>query len=180
MKNILIFLSGVLVAGLLIFGVGFAYAQTQTPPENVTPQGDFPRGMSGRYFHGPGMMGQYSNQLDGTNFGLMHDFMLQAFAEMLNLTPDELQVSLDSGLSMWQIVQGQGISQVDFYDFMLQARTKAIEQALQAGTITQSWADQMLQHMSQVGNRGFGFGGCRGGVSSRTPGGKWNSPTTAP
>ena len=173
MKNFFIFLSGVLVAGLIIFGVGIAYAQTQTPPNDFSTQTGYPRGMHGSFSRGAGMMGGFETQSTHYANGIMHEYMLGLFAESLNMTTEELQSQLDNGSTMLQIAQQQGFSDEEFFGLMQQVRTAAIQQAVDAGTVTQSWADWMLQRMSQMWNGEFGAMGCQSGGWGRMSAGKW-------
>jgi hypothetical protein len=138
-----------IVAAALTAGVAFA----QTP----SPQGPGGYGqgmMGGRGAHS--MMGQ-GGPVDGS-YGPMHEYMVATFAEALNLTPAELQAYLDAGETMWQVAESQGITLETFRILMLEARADALQQAVEAGTITSEQADWMSQRMSRMGERGFGFG----------------------
>jgi hypothetical protein len=148
-----------IVAAALTAGVAFA----QTP----SPQG------SGGY--GQGMMGGRGAQsmmgqggpVDGS-FGPMHEDMVATFAEALNLTTAELQAHLDAGETMWQVAEAQGITLETFRTLMLEARADALQQAVEAGTITSEQADWMSQRMSRMEERGFGSGGLGSGACDGT------------
>jgi hypothetical protein len=170
MKNkwIIVGISVAALAVLAITGLvwgGTAYAQTQTPPV-------YPYGMMGGY----GMMG-------AGNYGPMHDYMVEAFAEALNLTPEEVQSRIEAGETPWQIAQDQGLTQEQIQQLMLDAHDKSLDQAVEDGLLTQEQADWMDQHMESMwSGDGAGFGGCHGAygdqdANSETPSGsmmRWN------
>jgi len=90
---------------------------------------------------------------------------LAAAAEVLNMTTDELTAALQSGQTLEQVAEEQG---VDFAD--VQAAIQAVRetemreritQALEDGTITQEHADWLLEGLEKGflgGPGGFGFG----------------------
>lgn len=175
MKKIL--MAGVLVSVLVLAGgaIGIAYAQTPAPPTPSTP---------GTGVYGPGMMrGGYGRGLMSTawtgNFGPLHEYMVNAFATSLGLTPEELQTRLASGETMATIAQSLELSLEDFRNLMIEARTNAINQAVADGVLTQEFANWMLQRMDQMQYQGggFGFGHCGGGFGSggRGAGWRWTS-----
>lgn len=178
-KNILIFLAGAVVTALVLGAAGFVYAQTQNPPN--APYGGYPGGMmGGRGFHG-GMMGGWRAGADADYEGPMHDAMIAALAEALDVTPAELEEAHDAGQTMWQFAEAKGLTADEFSQIMIAARTKALEQAVADGTITQAQADWMIQRMSQAQANGFGMGACGGfrqGGFRGGPGGRWAPPAT--
>ena len=148
-----------IVAAALTAGVAFA----QTP----SPQGSGGYGqgmMGGRGAHS--LMGQ-GGPVDGS-FGPMHEYMVATFAEALNLTPAELQAHLDAGETMWQVAEAQGITLENFRTLMLEARADALQQAVEAGTITSDQAEWMSQRLSRMEERGFGSGGFGSGACDGT------------
>ncbi|MDD2696134.1 MAG: hypothetical protein PHD58_09435 [Anaerolineales bacterium] len=179
-KNILIFFAGAVVTALVLGAAGFVYAQTQTPPNANPPAGFAPWGMMGG--RGAGMMGAWRNNADADFEGPMHDAMIAALAEALNVTPEELEEAHDAGKTMWQFAEEQGLSADEFAQIMIQARTKALNQAVEDGAITQEQANWMIQRMSQAQANGFGMGACGGFRQSQGfrggPGGRWNPPAT--
>jgi len=173
MKKVVLILAGMLVL-VAIFGVvGFAYAQTQTPPDEGAPFGAGPgRGMMGRF--GQGMMG-------GTGYGPMHEYMEQALATRLGLTEEDIEDKLAAGETMWSIAQAQGLTDEEISALMLTARDEALKAAVAAGDLSQEQADWMSQHMQQMQGFGMGAGGCGGGYGQgtrqRMPMGRWfNQP----
>jgi len=112
-------------------------------------------------------------------FGPLHEYMVNAFAAALGLTPEELQTRLASGETMATIAQSLGLSLEEFRNLMIEARTDAINQAVANGVLTQECANWMLQRRNQMQNQvgGFGFGHCGGsfGGSGRGAGWRWTS-----
>jgi hypothetical protein len=137
----------VLIAGLLlvlvmvgVVGVTNAYAQGGT--DAVLHGG---RGPGGR---GLGLEG------------------LQAAAEALNMTTDELINALRNGQTLEQLAEAAGVDLQEVQDVIQAARTEAfrtrIQQAVTDGTITQEHADWLLEGLDKGfigGPGGFGLGG---------------------
>jgi hypothetical protein len=159
-----------------------AFAQSQTPPDPDQPYTGRPGyGMMG---HGQGMMGGRWNQgtqgsaTTGT-YGPMHEYMIAALAQAFNLTPEELEARHAAGETMWDIATDQGLTQEQFTETMLQARTAALSQAVAEGVITQEQADWMLSRMNRMAGGGMGSGGAGcpsmgAGFQGRPGGGRWN------
>lgn len=124
--------------------------------------------MGGRGFGG--MMG---DRAEG-GYGPMHEYMEQAFAKALGLSEEELEERIEAGETMWQIAQDLGFTQDEFANLMIEARTSALDQAVEAGLLTREQADWMIQRMAQRQAAGFGpgSGGCWGG--GRMGGWRWN------
>ena len=175
MKKILLVAVGFLIA-VVVFGVaGFAYAQSQTPPTPEYPYG--PGMMGGEYGrgYGHGMMGGYGmpalRGVEGMGwdgeYGPMHETMIAALADVLDLTPEELEARHDAGETMWQIAESEGLSVEEIQDLMLSAHDKALDDAVANDQLTEEQAEWMDAHMEQMesgmfGNSGFG-GHCGGG-----------------
>lgn len=147
MKNKMSILIGGLLVALLVIGViGATNAYAQSP--------------SGTPLHGRG---------PGAGRGPLGGAGLEAAAEVLGMTTDELTTALQSGKTLEQIAEDAG---VDFED--VQAAIQAahatemrerIQQAVEAGTITQENADWLLEGLDKgfIGvPGGFGLGGPRG------------------
>ncbi|HSF82594.1 MAG TPA: hypothetical protein VLA49_15265 [Anaerolineales bacterium] len=167
--------------GLLVFGAiaalvtGVALAQEETPqtPETVAPH---PWGR-------------------GFGRGLGGEVGLQAAAEALGMSVDELSTQLWGGKTLADLAEEKGLDLAE-----LQATVKAavqaeretamratIEQALENGTITQEHADWLLEGLEKgflMGGFGFGpgFGG-RGGFHGhgfKGQGMQFGAPQVAP
>lgn len=139
----------VLIAGLLvallavgIIGATNAYAQ----------------GPLGAQLHGGGP--------GGRGLGLEG---VQVAAEALGMTTDELITALRSGRTLQELADEAGVELQDVQDAIEAARAESmrerIQQALDAGTITQEHADWLLEGLEKGfigGPGGFGFGGKHG------------------
>ncbi len=98
----------------------------------------------------------------GSGYGLLHDYMVSALANALNLTVDEVNARLTAGETMYQIALAEGIAAKDIPALLVEVRTAAINAAVADGVITQAQADWMLSRMAK---RGYGTGTCPyGGV----------------
>lgn len=127
-------------------------------------------GMMGRGMMGYGANSQGYNgcpMADGDENGTlecgpMHDTMINAIAQALGITPQELETRVQAGDTPWVIAQGQGLTKEQFQEKLTTALTTALNQAVSNGVITQAQADFMRQHMGVMLTNGFapGFGGC--------------------
>ncbi len=166
MKKILLVVGVVSIAVLAFGAVGYAYAQNQTP--------DFPfgHGMMGDYEgneqdHGHGMMGGYGHGMmdwDG-EYGPMHELMVAALAETINIPSDEIQNRHDAGETMWEIAEAEGLSAEEIQEVMSSTHDNALEDALANGLMTEEQAEVMDDHMDQMwsGDYQDGAGHCGGG-----------------
>jgi hypothetical protein len=112
-------------------------------------QGFFGPGMmtrNGRGRMGPGMMGDWGR---GERFLPMQQYMLDAYAEALGMTSDDLQKELTSGKSMWDVASAKGIAKENYGQFMIDAGTKALDKMVADGEITQKQADAMIETLQQ-------------------------------
>lgn len=181
MKKILIIGAVVGVVVLTLGIAGYAYARSQTPTPVPSYSGYGPGMMGGRggYGHGPGMMGGWSGRgafgygpgmMGSYGFDPMHQYMINALAEGLDLTPEELQTRITNGETPLQIAQAQGLSDEEIRTLFLEAHDAALDQAVADGILTQAQADWMDQHMERIWANGIptfdgGFGPCHGGDS---------------
>jgi hypothetical protein len=155
MKKFIVTLMVVAVVVFALSAVGVAYAQspTQTPGT------------------GTGRMGGRGSQngLGGANApvgdGILHDYMIAAYAEALDIPIVDLEARLDSGETMSQIALSTGMTLDEFRTLMVDVRTQAIDQALADGVLTQAQADWMSQRgAGQMAGGHMGNGsGMRGG-----------------
>ena len=120
-----ILITSIVIAALAVLGVGVVSAQGTQPPA---------RG---------GMM------------GWMHDYVEQALASKLGLTEEQVEEQFAAGRTMYQIALDNGIKQEDLAAFMNEVHKQAFANAVEAGVMTQSQADWMLQRMQE---RGYGNG----------------------
>lgn len=173
MKKLLLVSLIVLTAVLVLGTAGYAYAQSQQPNSGTYGPGMMGGDWGGR---GRGMLGGYGIASQGT--GLLHDYMLQGFADAFDMTVEELQAQLDAGETMYTIAEAQGLTVEEFRALMIEVRTDAINQAVADGVITQEQADWMITRMSSMWASGYGpgTGSCpMGGGAYGGRGGRWNT-----
>jgi uncharacterized membrane protein len=136
----------------------------------------------------------------GFGRGICGQAGLEAAAELLGMTTDELSTQLWGGRTLADLADEAGVDLQTLRDAVEAANQAAIEtamrdaieQALEDGSITQEQADWLLQGLEQgflPMGRGFGFGrGMMGGFGHRMKGGFGgfapqrapSTPTTAP
>ncbi len=119
-----------------------------------------PGGMMGGNGLGPG--GMMGGRGLGQNAGVMHDYMISAFATAVGLTVDEVNTRLTNGETLAQIAIAQGKAEADLPALWTQVRQDALNMAVADGVITQAQADVMLEQMNNYSGPGFGpgFGNC--------------------
>ena len=115
---------GVLALAMLTTGVAAAQDEQPTGPK------------------GPGPLG-----------GVLHPYMVEAFAEALGFEPEALQARLEAGETLRSIAEGQGLDIEGFRELRQQARAEALEAAVADGVITQEQADRMLSRMDRLQER---------------------------
>lgn len=194
MKKVLLIGVAVALVLILVGGAGAVYAQARDlnsrvavnlnsnqTGDQVVPFGYGQGGMMNGY--GPrGMMGGdgYRGMMGGRGFrsgngeGLMHDYIVSAFASAVNLSVDEVNTRLSNGETLLQIANAQGFTGDKLTQLATQVRQDAINQAVAAGVITQAQADLMLQRLQN--NNSFGFG--RGFGAGNCP--MWDGDETQP
>ncbi|MCU0488636.1 MAG: hypothetical protein MUE67_06770 [Anaerolineales bacterium] len=174
---------GALITLVVLGAAGLVYAQSQTPP--TPPSAD----AGDNTWPGMGWRGARMGMMDGARqagkasfrqgritgqlqamAGPLHEYKVQAMAEALGLTVDQVEERLAAGETMWQIAQAQGITLEAFQTKMVEAAKNAINLALADGKITQAQADWMLSRTEQMGVNGFGPENCPG------MGGRWKQP----
>jgi hypothetical protein len=151
---------GVLVAVTLLLGVaGTALAQEPAPPvDGACPYG----GTCGGYG-----MGGYGYQ------GTMHDTLAQA----LGMTSEDLYAAMAEGWSVAELAEAQGVELADLAAALMAPQVERLEQAVEAGYMSQKLADWMIEFMTarmtlNFANFGMGYGmgygggcGMQGGMS---------------
>jgi hypothetical protein len=154
MKKTMLILAVLGVVALSLGAAGLVYAQAQTP------QG------TGQGGPGPRSHGQE---------GPLHDYMVDAMADVLNLQPSELESRLSNGETFYQIALSQGLTANQIPDLMNQARDNALKAAVADGAITQEQADWMQQHGLMHNGFGPGNGSCHWNAQSGrgAPGGSF-------
>ena len=150
----------VAVVVLALGAAGVAYAQSAAQGAGTGSGSGWMGGRGSRGGTGAG------NQVAGD--GILHDYMIAAFAEKLNIPVVDLEARLDQGETMSQIALSTGLTVDQFRTLWVEARTQAIDQAVADGVLSQQQADWMKQHGAgqmaggQMGNgrgmRGAGQG----------------------
>jgi hypothetical protein len=156
------------IAVLVVIVAAFAATDSvfaQGPQPNASQSSSAWQGRG----RGGGMMGlgaQYNGTAGQTGIGsgVLHDYLVSAFADKVGLTVSEVESRLDGGETLADIAVSQGVSLSDFQDWMTEIHTTAINQAVADGVISQDQADWMLSRpgMSGSGSYGTGYGMGRG------------------
>lgn len=121
------------VVAVALGSVGVAFAQT----------GGNGTGWMGGRGSQRGMMGAGPSS-SGT--GILHDYLIAAYAEELNIPIADLEARLANGETMAQIALSTGLTLDEFRTLMVEVRTSAIDQALADGLLTQAQADWLKSH----------------------------------
>jgi hypothetical protein len=117
-----------------------------------------PGGMMGGNDYGYGPGGMMGGRGFGQEAGVMHNYMIAAFATAVGLTVDDVNSRLTNGETMAQIALAQGKTEADLPALWTQVRQDALNKAVADGVITQAQADLMLQHMNNYSGEGLGPG----------------------
>lgn len=177
-----LWISGALLAALLLAGlftVNTVFAQEPTPP---TPDEDVPFGPGG--MRGFGRRGFGGRGFGRGFFGGGEDrwSTFDTLAEALGLTPVELFTELHAGRSLEEIAEEQGVDLEEVQEVMHAARTGQMEeriaQAIEDGLMSEEQAEWLLEGIEQgygpmgggFGSAGRGFGRGRGGCFGTPPG----------
>ena len=150
----------VAVIAIVLGTAGFVYAQSPTPQTPVPGTG-YGYGMGGgRGVRGGMAMGQ--GAVSGAQVGILHDEMIAAYAQKLGISVEDLNTRLANGETIAQIASSVGLTVDQFRTVMRDARSQAIDQAVQNGTLTQAQADWMKQRGAGMMNGGRGMRGGQG------------------
>jgi len=96
--------------------------------------------------------------------------MLEAAAQALGITADELQTELRNGQTLAQLAQANNTTEQAVIDAALAAAKAQLDQAVAAGTITQAQADAAYAGLEAKGaNLLSGGRGGRGGRQGEPP-----------
>ena len=137
MKKFTVTIMVIAVVVLALGAAGVAYAQSSSQGSGT--------GSGSRWMGGRGSGGGMGAGSMGTGDGILHDYMIAAFAENLNIPVADLEARLDQGETMAQIAVSTGLTVDEFRTLMVDARIQAIDQAVADGTLTQEQADWMKQ-----------------------------------
>jgi hypothetical protein len=138
-KTILIV--GLVVAALVVVGVGAAFAQSSSSNAGTGPMLE-------------------------NGAGYLHTYLITAFAEKLGLKVEDVNARLTAGETMYDIAIGEGVKAENFPALMIEVRSQALNAAVKAGAITQAQADWM--NARGFGQGGCGTGNCQMQISRST------------
>ena len=117
------------LAALLAFSFAAVVLADDPPGESDVPPDCYGQGMGAQY----GFL--------AANHGEV--------GELLGLTPEEIHALRYEGKSLAEIAAAQGVSEDELVAAILAARQEVVQQEVEAGTITQAQAAQMLGVMEQ-------------------------------
>jgi hypothetical protein len=143
----------IVVIVLTLGTTGYAYAQTQTP-NSGSLNNDGTTSLTGA-LGGHGLMGSTfgaasTGASSGTIDGLLHDYIVQAFADTTLLTVEEIELRLADGETLKDIAFSLDMTLDEFRTLIIEVRTAALIAAVADGVITQKQADWMLDHLSRI------------------------------
>jgi hypothetical protein len=139
-KKIVIGIAAVLaVAAVLVaavVGVGAVLAQEPTQPAETPVATKEPTGPRGDHdMHGP---------MGGGRFG---GASLDALAEALGMTADELRQALADGQTIADLAAAKGVALEDVASALVAAQAERLQQAVDGGRLTQEDADAKIAEM---------------------------------
>ena len=151
------------VAVIALGSVSAVFAQANTP-QGISPGVGFENGRGGR------RGGRFGVEGVAPGDGLLHDALIAAFAEELDLSIDALEEKLAAGETMAAIAFENGLTFDEFRVLMADVRAAALDQAVADGTLTQEQADWLKTRgagMGQAnGSGGRGRGRGQGGIGT--------------
>lgn len=144
-KWILFGIAGLLVLGVLATGFFYSASAQEDTPNPVPPI--------------------WFGHKHGFGRGFGDSVSLEAAAEALGMTPDELETQLWGGKTLADLAEEQGVALEDVRAAVEAAREQAlrdaIAKAVEEGVITQEHADWLLEGLDKGFFGGFGCGGMR-------------------
>jgi hypothetical protein len=150
-KKLILILTGLVLAFGVLGVAGYAYAQATDPDDTVDNGRPADRGVLFVHGHWFGW---------GAGDGVLHDYLLPAFAKVFGLNADQVQA--------FEVVQEtlhnlkESLTADEMQAKMGDAFSEALDAAVADDAITQEQADQMLARQQQMGGR-RGPGGRGGG-----------------
>ncbi len=93
----------------------------------------------------------YASASDGEGLGerFGRTAMIEDKAELFEMSADELTAELDSGRTVHEIAEEQGIGHDEMYTYNVETKTARFNQLVADGKITQEQADERLQLMQE-------------------------------
>jgi len=89
-------------------------------------------------------------------FGVLHQYVLEAAAEILGMDVDELQAALDTGTTMAELIDEAGLTHLQFRQAMDDATPGIVRAALADEAITEEQAERILEYGLSTGPCGSG------------------------
>lgn len=114
-------------AASALLATGVAFAQSPQPPQ--------PLSAAGR----------------GTGDGPLHEYMVNAIAEALGITPADFEARRAAGQTAYEIALDLGFDADQIPALLSEARAAALDAAAAAGVITQQQADWMQSRGGRMG-----------------------------
>jgi hypothetical protein len=141
--------------------------------KNRIQSGDMRPFWGGRH----GFWGGHGRRMGGPHMsGETKQAMLDAAAQTLNISTDELLTQLRSGQTLEQLAQAQGTTVEAVTEAALAAARTQLDEAVSDGTLTQEQANEIYAHLQQHGLRMLEFRGRGFGHSHRG----WRSKPITP
>ena len=109
----------------------------------------------------------YGGACDGYGYGMggygYHGSLPAILADALGLSVDELFAALSNGQSIADLAAAQGLELGDLVQVLVAPRVERIQQAVEAGSLTQEQADELIAEMTEhmlwrLENLGLGYG----------------------
>jgi hypothetical protein len=145
-------IKAVKIGGIVVLAAAIAVSAALVGAQMAAAKGPNGNPGGGNPPYGPG-------QGQGTGWmAAYHDLIHAEIAKALGLTADELTAKVATGTSAWEIAQAQGMTLDEFRQVMLDARAKALDQAVKDGVITQAQADAFKTHQGPMMGGGKGPG----------------------
>ena len=145
---------GFLIAATLIVAVGTIGAVSAQSPRPADGTRPIPSGIGrGGMFGQPGGTGAV-----GT--GLLHDYMVAAFADAFEMEVADLEAALADGTKMVDIALEKGLTIEEFKTLMVDARATALDAAVADGVLSAEQAEFLkTRGTGMFGNAGAQRGG---------------------
>jgi hypothetical protein len=134
-KNLVLALTMTLVIGL----GATAYAASSTASSSAA------QGSGYRYGCMSGASGYGMGRIEGFRG---YDILTQLL-ESKGVTADEISAARDSGKTLVDLLHEKGVTDEEIKSYMLDQRTKLIDEALSSGKITESQAADMKERLSE-------------------------------
>ncbi len=164
MKKYTLGIVGILVLALVLGSASQVFAQTETPQASAGAGYANGYGMGRGGARGGAAMGQTT--MAHSQDGILHDAMIEVYADKLGLSVDDLNAKLASGETLADIAFAAGLTADEFTALKAEARTAAIDQAVVDGTLTQEQADWMKTRSGGSMRGGFGARGTGLGLNA--------------